>query len=267
MGGVLCAAPPTRHACNDPACACCDKASEQQLVSDKGRACRMARYCCMEHQHRHWRAHKSACRALAAAAAAAAVSGGQASSSSKTRGEGSSSKSPEDEGDSRALREACRRRTLVAWRRTRVGLCATESLQAIAVALQLGPVQPTRRKIRHTRLLLPSAHIRANNASGLLPPPKRQLSHQTGMHSVSVCVLAPGCLETFTAGMAMPLHPQSGSAHPGSAAAPTTNRRRALLHEPHTTSHVKLWLVPAVRGLSPQLAATFKRESLRMHPP
>jgi hypothetical protein len=53
MGGALCAALPTKHACNNPACAGCDKTSEQQLVSGKGSvcsACRVARYCSVEHQ-------------------------------------------------------------------------------------------------------------------------------------------------------------------------------------------------------------------------
>jgi hypothetical protein len=88
LGSALCAALPTKFACNHPACASCDQLSEQQLVGGKGSVCsgcRVARFCCVEHHHRRWKAHKGACRALAAAAGAGAGAGGGSSSGAGAR--------------------------------------------------------------------------------------------------------------------------------------------------------------------------------------
>lgn len=90
LGSALCAAMPTKAACNYPNCCNCEQPSEALLVGGKGKTCsgcRVARYCCVEHQHQHWRLHRAACRALAegAAAAAAAASAGHAEGSSQSK--------------------------------------------------------------------------------------------------------------------------------------------------------------------------------------
>lgn len=74
LGNALCAAMPTKAACNYPGCFNWQQPSEALLVGGKGKTCskcRVARYCCVEHQHLHWQQHRAACRALAEAAAAA----------------------------------------------------------------------------------------------------------------------------------------------------------------------------------------------------
>ena len=85
LGSTLCAALPTKTACNYPACTDCDKPSEQQLVAGRGSTCsgcRAARYCCVEHQHQHWKQHKAACKAICVATGAAA---GNSKGSSKKK--------------------------------------------------------------------------------------------------------------------------------------------------------------------------------------
>lgn len=71
---------PTKSACNYPACTNCAKLSEPQLVGGKGSTCggcRTARYCCVEHQHAHWKQHKTACKALAGTAGTSSSSSSQ----------------------------------------------------------------------------------------------------------------------------------------------------------------------------------------------
>lgn len=76
LGSTLCAAVPTKAACNYPACSACDKSTEQQLVGGRGSSCsgcRSARYWCVAHQHEHWKQHKAACKAMSGAAKGAAA--------------------------------------------------------------------------------------------------------------------------------------------------------------------------------------------------
>jgi len=90
LGNALCAAMPTKAACNYPGCFDWEQPSEALLVGGKGKTCskcRVARYCCVE--------HRAACRALAeaaAATAAAAASAGPVEGSNQSKKKKKSSK-------------------------------------------------------------------------------------------------------------------------------------------------------------------------------
>lgn len=71
---------PSRYCCNDPSCGSLDGPTELQLAAGKGKQCSgcgAARYRSVEDQHKHWKQHKPACKALAAAAPVAAAKAGK----------------------------------------------------------------------------------------------------------------------------------------------------------------------------------------------
>lgn len=70
LGSAVWSAFPQKFACNDPACNNLAGLTETSCAKKLCTDCKVARYCCKEHQLRHWPAHKQACKAIKKAMAA-----------------------------------------------------------------------------------------------------------------------------------------------------------------------------------------------------